>query len=76
MLVAADIFFFTLSHSYNCVLLFPADVVDLSEDGLRLVAGVVPRRPPPNKPSEKNPDTLRRIFSAHKKVRHCFLWGG
>lgn len=63
--------FFTLSRSFNYVL-FPADVVDLSEDGLRVVAGVVPRRPSSNKPSEKNPDTLRRIFSAHKKVSHCF----
>uniref|UniRef100_A0A673CHV7 Wings apart-like protein homolog n=1 Tax=Sphaeramia orbicularis TaxID=375764 RepID=A0A673CHV7_9TELE len=26
-------------------------------------------RLPPGKPAEKNPDTLRRIFSAHKKVR-------
>lgn len=28
-----------------------------------------PRRPPQGKPAEKNPDTLRRIFSAQKKVR-------
>uniref|UniRef100_H2T7A7 Wings apart-like protein homolog n=1 Tax=Takifugu rubripes TaxID=31033 RepID=H2T7A7_TAKRU len=32
----------------------------------RVVAGV-PRRPPQDKPTEKNPDTFRRIFSAHKK---------
>ncbi|XP_018522104.1 LOW QUALITY PROTEIN: wings apart-like protein homolog [Lates calcarifer] len=42
------------------------DVLDFSEDGLRVVAGV-PRRPPQGKQAEKNPDTLRRIFSAHKK---------
>lgn len=34
-----------------------------------MVAGG-PRRPPQGKPIEKNPDTFRRIFSAHKKVRH------
>ncbi|XP_070707802.1 wings apart-like protein homolog [Pempheris klunzingeri] len=43
-----------------------ADVLDFSEDGLRVVAGVT-RRPPQSKPAEKNPDSLRRIFSAHKK---------
>lgn len=43
-----------------------ADVLDFSDEGLRVVAGV-PRRPPQGKPAEKNPDTLRRIFSAHKK---------
>lgn len=47
---------------------FPADVLDFSEDGLRVVASG-PRRPPQGKPAEKNPDTLRRIFSAQKKVR-------
>lgn len=52
-----------------CVCFFSADVLDFSEDGLRVVAGV-PRRPPQGKPAEKNPDTFRRIFSAHKKVRH------
>lgn len=46
-----------------------ADVMDFSEDGLRVVAGVVPRRLAPSKPPEKNSDTLRRIFSAHKKVK-------
>uniref|UniRef100_A0A665W350 Wings apart-like protein homolog n=1 Tax=Echeneis naucrates TaxID=173247 RepID=A0A665W350_ECHNA len=35
-------------------------------EGLSVVAGA-PRRLPPGKPTEKNPDTLRRIFSAHKK---------
>lgn len=48
---------------------FSADVLDFSEDSLRVVAGV-PRRPPQGKPAEKNPDAFRRIFSAHKKVRH------
>lgn len=47
---------------------FSAGVLDFSEDGLRVVAGA-PRRPPQGKQAEKNPDTLRRIFSAHKKVR-------
>nr|XP_024659193.1 wings apart-like protein homolog [Maylandia zebra] len=42
------------------------DVLDFSEDGLRVVASG-PRRPPQGKPAEKNPDTLRRIFSAQKK---------
>ncbi|XP_071318574.1 wings apart-like protein homolog [Trachinotus anak] len=42
------------------------DVLDFSEEGLRVVAGA-PRRLPPGKAAEKNPDTLRRIFSAHKK---------
>uniref|UniRef100_A0A7N9AWA8 Wings apart-like protein homolog n=1 Tax=Mastacembelus armatus TaxID=205130 RepID=A0A7N9AWA8_9TELE len=41
-------------------------VLDFSEEGLRVMASG-PRRPPPAKPAEKNPDTLRRIFSAHKK---------
>uniref|UniRef100_A0AAX7UQ79 Wings apart-like protein homolog n=1 Tax=Astatotilapia calliptera TaxID=8154 RepID=A0AAX7UQ79_ASTCA len=41
-------------------------VLDFSEDGLRVVASG-PRRPPQGKPAEKNPDTLRRIFSAQKK---------
>ncbi|XP_049419207.1 wings apart-like protein homolog [Epinephelus fuscoguttatus] len=43
-----------------------ADLLDFSEDGLRVLAGVT-RRQPPGKPAEKNPDTFRRIFSAHKK---------
>ncbi|KAI3364946.1 hypothetical protein L3Q82_000946 [Scortum barcoo] len=43
-----------------------ADVLDFSEDSLRVVAGA-PRRPPQGKPTEKTPDSLRRIFSAHKK---------
>ncbi|XP_023127071.2 wings apart-like protein homolog [Amphiprion ocellaris] len=43
-----------------------ADVLDFSEEGLRVVASG-PRRPPQGKPAEKNPDTFRRIFSAHKK---------
>lgn len=47
--------------------------MDFSEDGLRVVAGVVPRRLPPSKPPEKNSDTLRRIFSAHKKVTLSLL---
>lgn len=34
-----------------------------------MVAGAL-RRPPQGKPTERNPDTFRRIFSAHKKVRH------
>ncbi|XP_022062758.1 wings apart-like protein homolog [Acanthochromis polyacanthus] len=42
------------------------DVLDFSEEGLRMVASG-PRRPPQGKPAEKNPDTFRRIFSAHKK---------
>ncbi|XP_044193733.1 wings apart-like protein homolog [Thunnus albacares] len=42
------------------------DVLDFSEEGLRVVAGA-PRRPPQGKPAEKNPDSFRRIFSAHKK---------
>lgn len=46
-----------------------AGVPDFSEDGVRVVAGA-PRRPPQGKQAEKNPDTLRRIFSAHKKVRN------
>lgn len=51
------------------VFLFSVDVLDFSEDSLRVVAGA-PRRMPQGKPTEKNPDTFRRIFSAHKKVRH------
>ncbi|XP_062269883.1 wings apart-like protein homolog isoform X1 [Platichthys flesus] len=43
-----------------------ADILDFSEEGLRVVAGP-PRRLPRGKPAEKNPDSLRRIFSAHKK---------
>ncbi|KAF1373480.1 hypothetical protein PFLUV_G00239300 [Perca fluviatilis] len=43
-----------------------ADVLDFSEDGLRVVARA-PRRPPQGKPAENNPDNLRRIFSAQKK---------
>ncbi|XP_068161950.1 wings apart-like protein homolog [Antennarius striatus] len=39
---------------------------DFSEDSLRVLASA-PRRPPQGKPVEKNPDTFRRIFSAHKK---------
>ncbi|XP_069016020.1 LOW QUALITY PROTEIN: wings apart-like protein homolog [Embiotoca jacksoni] len=42
------------------------DVLDMSEDGLRVLASG-PRRLPQGKASEKNPDTLRRIFSAQKK---------
>ncbi|XP_041829469.1 wings apart-like protein homolog isoform X2 [Melanotaenia boesemani] len=42
------------------------DVLDFSEDDLRVVASG-PRRPPLGKPADKNPDTFRRIFSAHKK---------
>ncbi|XP_038164655.1 wings apart-like protein homolog isoform X2 [Cyprinodon tularosa] len=40
--------------------------VDFSEDSLRVLASG-PRRPAMGKQAEKNPDTLRRIFSAHKK---------
>ncbi|XP_053737054.1 wings apart-like protein homolog isoform X1 [Synchiropus splendidus] len=43
-----------------------ADVVDFSEEGLKVLAGCT-ARPPTSKPVEKNPDTFRRIFSAHKK---------
>ncbi|XP_070782967.1 wings apart-like protein homolog [Enoplosus armatus] len=43
-----------------------ADVLDFSEEGLRVVARA-PRRPPQGKPAEKNPDSFRRIFSAQKK---------
>lgn len=45
-----------------------AEVLDFSEDDLRVVASG-PRRPPQGKQvrEEKNPDTFRRIFSAHKK---------
>ncbi|MEQ2164317.1 hypothetical protein GOODEAATRI_005451, partial [Goodea atripinnis] len=41
--------------------------LDLSEDGLRVLASG-PRRAAQGKPAEKNPDTFRRIFSAHKKL--------
>ncbi|XP_017295539.1 wings apart-like protein homolog [Kryptolebias marmoratus] len=43
-----------------------ADVLDFSEEGLKVLASG-PRRQPQSKPAEKNPDTFRRIFSAHKK---------
>ncbi|XP_044034438.1 wings apart-like protein homolog isoform X2 [Siniperca chuatsi] len=43
-----------------------ADVLDFSEDGLKVLARA-PRRPPLGKPAEKNPDSFRRIFSAQKK---------
>ncbi|KAF0025914.1 hypothetical protein F2P81_022795 [Scophthalmus maximus] len=43
------------------------DVLDFSEEGLRVVAGP-PRRLPAGKAAEKNPDNFRRIFSAHKKA--------
>ncbi|KAG7455642.1 wings apart-like [Solea senegalensis] len=42
------------------------DVLDFSEEGLRVVASA-PRRPLQGKVLVKNPDTFRRIFSAHKK---------
>ncbi|CAN9508848.1 unnamed protein product [Ophioblennius macclurei] len=42
------------------------DMLDFSEDGVRVVASG-PRRPPQGKSTDKNPDTLRRIFSAQKK---------
>ncbi|XP_076005765.1 wings apart-like protein homolog isoform X2 [Genypterus blacodes] len=42
------------------------DVLDFSEEDLRVVAGP-PRRPAHGKATEKNPDSCRRIFSAHKK---------
>ncbi|KAM4624546.1 wings apart-like protein homolog [Polymixia lowei] len=45
-----------------------SDVLEFSEDSLRVVAEA-PRRPPQGKPAEKNPDTHRRIFSGPKKVR-------
>ncbi|MED6250725.1 hypothetical protein ATANTOWER_007028 [Ataeniobius toweri] len=45
---------------------FPPDTLDFSEDGLRVLASG-PRRAAQGKPAEKNPDTFRRIFSAHKK---------
>lgn len=51
-----------------CVCVLSADVLDFSEEALRVVAGA-PRRPPLGKAAEKNPDSFRRIFSAHKKVR-------
>ena len=50
------------------MLFIPSDVLDFSEDDIRVVASG-PRRPPQGKPAEKNPDSFRRIFSAHKKVR-------
>ncbi|XP_028331153.1 wings apart-like protein homolog isoform X2 [Gouania willdenowi] len=43
-----------------------ADVLDFSEDDLRVVASG-PWRPTQGKPTEKNPDSFRRIFSAQKK---------
>ncbi|XP_005805440.1 wings apart-like protein homolog [Xiphophorus maculatus] len=42
------------------------DTLDFSEDGLRVLASG-PRRAAQSKVIEKNPDTFRRIFSAHKK---------
>uniref|UniRef100_A0A8C9Z0N9 Wings apart-like protein homolog n=1 Tax=Sander lucioperca TaxID=283035 RepID=A0A8C9Z0N9_SANLU len=48
------------------VYVLSADVLDFSEDGLRVVARA-PRRPPQGKPAENNPDNFRRIFSAQKK---------
>ncbi|XP_043958142.1 wings apart-like protein homolog [Gambusia affinis] len=42
------------------------DTLDFSEDGLRVLASG-PRRAAQSKVTEKNPDTFRRIFSAHKK---------
>ncbi|XP_067344320.1 wings apart-like protein homolog isoform X1 [Channa argus] len=42
------------------------DVLEFSEEDLKVVAGA-PRRPPQGKAAEKNPDSFRRIFSAHKK---------
>lgn len=42
------------------------DMLDFSEEGLRVLAGSI-RRPPLSKTSEKDPDSFRRIFSAHKK---------
>ncbi|XP_061562141.1 wings apart-like protein homolog isoform X2 [Phycodurus eques] len=44
----------------------PADVLNFSEDDLRVVAAG-PRRPPRGKTADKNQDTHRRIFSAQKK---------
>ncbi|KAE8283827.1 Wings apart-like protein-like protein Friend of EBNA2 protein WAPL cohesin release factor [Larimichthys crocea] len=44
-----------------------SDVLDFSEEGLRVVAGPPTRRPPQGKATEKNPDSFRRIFSAQKK---------
>ncbi|XP_054624460.1 wings apart-like protein homolog [Dunckerocampus dactyliophorus] len=43
-----------------------ADVLNFSEDDLRVVAAG-PRRPPQGKPADKNQETHRRIFSALKK---------
>ncbi|XP_028287687.1 wings apart-like protein homolog isoform X2 [Parambassis ranga] len=42
------------------------DLLDFSDEGLRVVASG-PTRSHHGKPTEKTPDTLRRIFSAHKK---------
>ncbi|KAM4526203.1 wings apart-like protein homolog isoform 2-T2 [Fundulus diaphanus] len=42
------------------------DILDFSDDSLRVLASG-PRRASQGKPAEKNPDTFRRIFSAHKK---------
>ncbi|KAK5850411.1 hypothetical protein PBY51_001294 [Eleginops maclovinus] len=46
-----------------------AEVPEFSEDSLRVLARAPrpPRRPPTGKSTEKNPDSFRRIFSAHKK---------
>ncbi|KAM9837152.1 wings apart-like protein homolog [Aulostomus maculatus] len=43
-----------------------AEVLDFSEEGLRVLAGA-PRRPSQGKQTEKTPDSFRRIFSAQKK---------
>uniref|UniRef100_A0A1A8FZD8 Wings apart-like protein homolog n=1 Tax=Nothobranchius korthausae TaxID=1143690 RepID=A0A1A8FZD8_9TELE len=43
-----------------------AAALEFSEEDFKVVASG-PRRPPQSKPAEKNPDTFRRIFSAHKK---------
>uniref|UniRef100_A0A3Q2PQY1 Wings apart-like protein homolog n=1 Tax=Fundulus heteroclitus TaxID=8078 RepID=A0A3Q2PQY1_FUNHE len=42
------------------------DILDFSDDSLRVLASG-PRRASQGKAAEKNPDTFRRIFSAHKK---------
>lgn len=42
------------------------DILDFSEEGLRILAAA-PRRPKPPQNTDKNPDSFRRIFSAHKK---------
>lgn len=44
-----------------------SDVLDFSEEGLRIVAGAPRRAAAPSKTTEKNPDSFRRIFSAQKK---------